>query len=275
MQKNWNQTNSKQLYLLHIPKTGGTSVSATLRHALSSRDLIWHKNARPPHNYDFSDFIFIDAHLGNSSRIISKNTEVACLVRNPIDRAVSNFLWIHDSVLSKNIRYKTIEKISDRLRYFLFEDEDYLFHQNIQSKFICNPVSDSVFSENFSFKYEEYSKTWFIENFPISAKLAIRNVNKFELVGTTDCHKEFMKSISIWMESNLGISVLEEDYEHALKSELNTENQLITTDILVEQLSSYELKRIIENNIIDYEVYRHVKNNQLFSASVEPSSVIV
>jgi hypothetical protein len=263
MQKIWRDRTHKQLYLLHIPKTGGTSVSATLGHSLDKAGLPWHKNARPPHNYDFSEFFFIDSHLGNCPKVISEETAVACIVRNPVDRSISNFLWIYNSVLMRNQKYYEMNNLMQRLRFYLFYDEDYLFHRNIQSRFICNSVSASVFFDDFVFGYEDYSKTWFIDETPVSAELAIQNLNTFQIVGTTENHNSFMDQVSQWVFLNLGLRVDRENYKFALKSEVEDMGNIITTNLLASELSTSEIHKIIENNNQDFEVYEYIKQNQV------------
>jgi hypothetical protein len=275
MQKNWKDKNPKQLYLLHIPKTGGTSVSATLGHLFDKAGLCWHKNARPPHNYNFSDFVFIDSHLGNCSKIISDETAVACLVRNPIDRSISNFLWIYNSVLMKNQRYYKISNILERLKFYLFDDEDYAFHRNLQSKFICNSVSPLVFSDDFKFNYEDYSKNWFIDDSAVSTELAIKNLNKFEIVGVTENHDKFMDQVSRWVFLNTGLKLNKDNYQFVLKSEVKNMGTVITTKALLSELNSLDILRIIENNQHDFEIYEYVKQNQITEPLGSPNSVIV
>lgn len=275
MQKIWKEPNPSQLYLLHIPKTGGTSVSATLRHQLDDAGLPWHRNARPPHDYDFSKFVYIDSHLGNSPKVISNTTTVACMVRNPIERSISNFLWIYESVLMKNKNYHEMKSLIDRLKFYLFDDEDYAFHRNIQSRFICGSVSDSVFLSDFEFSYVDYSKTWFINDSPISSELAINNLKGFHIVGTTENHDAFMDLVSEWIFSNLCIQVKREKRELALRSEVKEHGEIFTTDSLIHELSNAEKVCITENNKLDFEVYNYVKENQYFGDAASLSSVIV
>ena len=275
MQKIWKEQTHKQLYLLHIPKTGGTSVSATLGHSLDEACLPWHKNARPPHNYDFSEFVFIDSHLGNCPKVISEETTVACIVRNPVNRSISNFLWIYDSVLMKKQKYQEIGNILERLKFYLFHDENYLFHNNIQSKFICNSVSASVFSSDFKFGYEDYSETWFIDDSTVSTELVIQNLNSFQIVGITENHDEFMDQVSQWMLSNIGLKVDRKNYKFVLKSEIENMGNIITTNLLVAELSTPEIQKIIENNNHDFEVYEYIKQNQIDGGACLPNSVIV
>jgi len=260
MQKIWKDRKNKQLYLLHVPKTGGTSVSATLAPLLDKAGLPWHKNARPPHDYDFSEFVFIDSHLGNCLNVISKKTAVACMVRNPVNRSISNFLWIYNSILMKNQKYQEMNNLLERMRFYLFHDEDYSFHKNIQSKFICNSVSASVFSGDFIFSYEDYSKTWFIEDSPVSTELAIQNLNSFEIVGITENHKKFMDDISEWMFLNIGLMSSREEYEFALESKIEDMGSIITTKLLAAELSALEVEKIVENNEHDFEVHEYIKN---------------
>jgi len=258
-----NTENSKQLYLLHIPKTGGTSVAATLRHSLDQRSLKWHKNCRPPHAYSFSEFVFIDAHLGFSEQLVTKSTSVACLLRNPVDRAVSNFLWIHDSVLAKQKRYSQIEKIENRLRVYLFEDEEYLPHRNIQSKFICNSVDKSVFDSSFSFSYEDYSKTWFIKQDNVTIDSLISKLNTFEIVGTTEKHDYFLSDIVSWFLENYKIYVDNFHIEHAIKSQINYNEAIYETRALVDLLSNKEYDTVIELNQVDFAAYEYISKRQV------------
>jgi hypothetical protein len=249
---------NSQLYLLHIPKTGGTSVTATIRHSLNASGLQWHENTRPPHIDNYSKYVYIDAHLGLCKKIISPSTSVACLVRNPIDRSISNFLWIYERNILGNHKYEKISGILNKLYFYLFEDEEYAQHRNIQTRFICNSAQERIFSDDFFYTYGEYSVNWFLEDSNTDVNKAIFLLDSFEIVGITENHGIFMKKIRQWFKNNYMVNIPSSDLEHALKSKVHEDGKEVTTEDLKKMLSRNDTNRIITNNYMDYELHKYV-----------------
>jgi hypothetical protein len=252
---------NKQLYLLHIPKVGGTSVTAVVRSHLDNRGLgCYPNNFKPPHPKNFDGYAFIDSHLGLYPTLVNPGIEVACLVREPVGRAVSNFLWIYNSIIIKNEKYMEIDSVENRLKHYLFNDESYSSHKNIQTRFICNSLEDRAIDQSFTdYTYEEYSKTWFIKNENTSVEKAMQNIDNFSIVGTTCEHKQFVEKVVGWYRNEYKIGIPSDNTEYMQFTDLNIENQKYTTKLLSETLTKNEKSRIIEDNYMDYEIYEYIK----------------
>jgi hypothetical protein len=112
---------TKQLYFLHIPKTGGMNIVAKIRLNSTLDPFIGFNDSTIE---EFSSSNFIVGHFGKTPITKNKDISVACILRNPIERSISNFIHSYN-VAPQNVKdndtYKTIEKIEDKLRYYLFK----------------------------------------------------------------------------------------------------------------------------------------------------------
>jgi len=231
---------NKQFYLLHIPKTGGTSVSLSLYNSLHQNGLKSYPNKRPPHEKNLSEYVYIGAHLGRNPINSIDNLSVGCILRNPISRSISNFLWIKDSILEN--KYKNVK---DKLRHYLFEDPDYFDHYNIQTRFICNNQKPIDMID-----YQIWSRNWYLNN-KLDVNFAKSELDCFEIVGTQDKHRDFTVKVHDWFDKNYNIKIEYNIERHDLKSE--------TSEYLLNTLTKSEKEKILNNNYKDYELYAHAK----------------
>jgi hypothetical protein len=237
---------NKQFYLLHIPKTGGTSVSLSISNYLNEAGLSFYPNKRPPHDPNLDSYAYIGAHMGRNPIELIPNLSVGCLLRDPILRSISNFLWIKKTILDE--KYKDVISIEDKLRKYLFDDLDYMEHYNIQTRFICNK---QLFSEPFDYKI--WSQNWYLEN-NLDLNFAKSELDSFDIVGVQDNHRTFTLKVHDWFDKNYGFRVEYNTDRHDLKS--TNSNYLLST------LTKLEKQKILENNFKDYELYLYAKQKQ-------------
>ena len=255
-----------KLYFLHIPKTAGMTLSKSISHELKSNGISHYVNNIPPHNKDFNDNIFLSGHFGTYPIEYCSNFEVATVLRDPVERALSNFNYIHSMILERN-EYAKLSSISDQLKYYLFEDENFILHRNVQSRFICNPMDFKSISLNeysgemHRDKIAKYmmTKHWFVGNEKTDINYAKSQLDSFKIVGTTDKYNIFFKEVSSWFlnKYNLNIPYKENLIINKSFSHYNGENY--ETKDLKNLLTIKEYDRIIELNNIDYEVYEYAK----------------
>jgi hypothetical protein len=266
--------NSKRLYFLHIPKTAGRSLSSELKSELDKNDISSYISTQYPNEYPISDEIYISGHFGTYPIEKFTGISVSCLVRNPIEARVSYFNFIHGRNDLDTAKYRSIDSYLDKLKYYLFEDEGFLDHNNYQSRHICNPTDEVVFDDVNKFErniqeiYRSYDVelgsafNWFIKNDNTSFSNAKKMLDSFDIVNTVDSIDTHFKSISKWFKDNHEITIDLNPKKFVNSSSTLYKGRVYTTIDLVHMLTDKDKERILENNSIDYKVYSMIRERE-------------
>jgi hypothetical protein len=244
-----------KFYFLHIPKTAGTSIFIDVASNINKDKVSMFINGTPPYKKDFLKHDYIQAHIGTYPIGLVEDLTVGCMLRDPVDRSISNFLFIYEKLLKDDDKYLKYEKIEDKLRYYLFDDEFYFDHRNIQARFICNKPKNNIFNEKVN--YKEWSQNWCLENDKTSFEFAKKQLDSFDFVSTTDNFSVFLKNLESWFFENYSLSFNNKNTLRANESNLYNK---YTTSNLKELLQKNEIDDIINNNIIDFNLYNYIKN---------------
>jgi hypothetical protein len=264
--------NSKRLYFLHIPKTAGKSLGHEIGSELKKNNVPHYISTHYPNESDLSKEIYFSGHFGTYPIEKFPGISVSCLVRNPVEARVSYFNFIYGRNDLDVPKYNNITGYFNKLKYYLFEDEDFFVHNNYQSRYICNPTDKVVFeSRSFWEKNEEaihssynFSKgkgfTWFVNNENTSIENVTKMINSFDIVNTVDSIGIHYESISKWFLKNHNVELNLNPNTVVNASRTFFKGSMHTTKTLLENLTTKEKDRIIENNYIDYFVYNMVKD---------------
>jgi len=256
---------NRRLYFLHIPKTGGISVTSQIRNTLNKNSIPAYPPSSPPHDDIFNNYVYIQAHLANYPLDKTSNLDVATLLRNPVDRSISNFLFMYKNNSSFVERYSTIDSMINKLRFYLFEDEEYSYHRNIQSKFICGSPENNYYKDN-SFTLESLvnkrSKNWFLENNTPSLQQSLDKINSFTIVGTTEKINLFTSKVSDWFLNNYGLPIPFDNNLIVNYSSILYDGIEYNTQTLKDMLGDLDIEKVLENNLIDFELHDHLYNRE-------------
>jgi hypothetical protein len=259
-------TINKTLYFLHIPKTAGMTSGVALSQFLIANNLPKYPPSAPPHGDVSSEYAFIQGHLGRYPISKIENLSVATIVRDPIDRAISNFLYIYNRVLSGKEKYLNLKTLEEKLKYYLFTDPDYISHRNIQSKFICSEPEVNMFKDIPSDQESDYltrSKQWYLKDIDISFELVKENINNFEIVNTTNKVDTFVQRLVDWFNvnyENLEFKTLNNKIFNINDSSVKFGKQEYTTPSLKSSLSDQDIANFLDLNSIDFELYEYIYN---------------
>jgi hypothetical protein len=262
---------NKRLYFLHIPKTAGKSVGYELGNELNKHNISNYISTHYPNESDLSKEVYFSGHFGTYPIEKFPDISISCLVRNPIEARVSYFNFIFGRGDLDVPKYINIDGYINKLRYYLFEDEDFILHNNYQSRFICNPTDDVAFADiSFWEKNEEsiyrqhnFSKgkafSWFVNNDNTSIENAIKNIKSFDIVNTVESMESYYKSVAKWFLENYSIELNLNHNKIINSSHTLFNGSFYTTKKLLDMLTEKEKEKILENNSIDYQVYSMVK----------------
>jgi hypothetical protein len=259
-------TINKTLYFLHIPKTAGMTSGVALSQFLIANNLPKYPPSAPPHGDVSSEYAFIQGHLGRYPISKIDNLSVATLVRDPLDRAISNFLYIYNRVLSNREEYLNLKTLEAGLKYYLFDDPNYIPHRNIQSKFICSEPEENMFKDlpvDGQLDYENRSKQWYLKDIEITPELVTSYVDQFEIVNTTTNVLGFIDRLVDWFNTNypdLETKKITTEISNINNSSISFANKTYTTESIKTSLSDEEIAKFLDLNSIDFELYEYVYN---------------
>ena len=211
-------------------------------------------NPRPPYKKDLSEYNYIQAHIGTYPINKIENLSIACMLRDPVDRSISNFLWIYEKLLKHDKKYLNYSSMINKLKYYLFEDDFYFDHNNIQTRFLCNKSKEVVF--NNPINYKEWSKNWCLENNNTDIDYAKKQLDSFDIIDTLDNFNSFNNKIENWFMNNYSINFTKKIESKILESKIDN---IYTTKYLKSLLTKKDIDAIINNNILDFEIYNYVK----------------
>ena len=262
----------KQLYFLHIPKTAGKFVSHNIKNSISN-ELLYYISTHFPNNNEFlKSKIYISAHAGTYPIDLINDIDVATIVRDPISARSSYFNFIYPRYLKDRPEYISRETAREKFLYYLFEDQNFLIHNNYQSRFICNSQDPrswdpkAYYTKHMAEMMDNFHKgagfDWFIGNENTSVDNAIKNIDSFQIVNTLDNIGAFCGKIKDWFLLNHSIEI---NFDLNTKinvgpSKLNEEK--VSSEYFVNLLTQGEKDRVLELNSIDLQVYNFVKNKE-------------
>jgi hypothetical protein len=281
----------KGLYMWHIPKTGGLSISVIGIVLRAKNELSVFPTHNPELKFDpLFNYSYIQGHYGTLPVENNADLETAILLRDPLDRSISNFIWLYmEDVLTKIEPYKSMSSMIEKLKYYLFQDETFLMHRNMQTRFLSNKVAeetvnflyggDRATSISDDTSYPNMYIHWFLQDENTSINTAKLQIDKATILGVTDNHNLFTDKVTDWFRENYDLD-LTDDYNYYLEylktiktknlengidpylnfsNYTDTDGTVYTTESLKTLLTQEDIEQVYENNALDLELYNYAK----------------
>jgi hypothetical protein len=258
----------KRLYFLHIPKVGGMNISSSV---VLNKNISIYNTSNIYTVEDFYSAQYVYGHMGITPIKKDPNLSVACILRDPLKRFISNFIHsnnVSNSNLNQNKEYAKIKNIEDKLRYYLFEDSFYSTVNNFQSRSIFNEMKedafDNMFKKNSEKEYEQIEKKdnlWYLSNKTFCFEDIKNIVDSFDIIGTTENHDKFFENFSQWFLYNCNERILKNNnFPSKIK---NNQGYEYTTESLFNMLNKNEKDKFESMHSIDFELYRYVTDKNV------------
>jgi hypothetical protein len=272
----------KTLYNLHIPKCGGKGFQNLIPILEKNNLPVFTRESKNFINY--SDYVYVNVHYGSDPMDKNPSGDTSCLFRDPLDRLVSQFAWakMTGEYFKAFPKYEngTTEEL---LKHFLFDDVQLSANNNLQTKFVCNPISSAIFkilNSHPSFSEEESEQlqffanqgniesSWYIFDDRTSLDYAKQQIDKMTIIDTIENYDRYVSNVCNWFKENYGLDI-EQEFRDSLVTENPTFNYSIFTDSegiewttskLKALLTADEIAKVYENNALDLEVYNYVKS---------------
>lgn len=261
---------NKRLYFSHIPKTAGTFIIKNIWDSMKKNGLNYYPflSRDFPHKQSFTDYTFLAGHFGTYPIVKYPTLDVACLLRDPLDRMISYFNFLYEPRNKK--RYSHVGDYKDQLSFFLLEDPETKGYNNSQSRFLCNPANANIFGEA-SLSREQIDNQidsvepfmWFVDDKETSVQFAKTQIDALSISGTVEGLSLFTKNVSSWFEENYGFPIAFDLNKKSNTSSIEYDKKTYDTKMCRDLLSKEEVELFIKNNSIDYEVYRYVKTKEI------------
>lgn len=261
----------KQLYFLHIPKTCGKYVSHNIKKSLDDVSVPYYISTHFPNNHNFKNKIYTSIHAGTYPCEVVNGLDVATIVRHPVSARLSYFNFIYNRYLFHREEYASLTSVKDKLRYYLFEDQNFELHNNYQSRFICNSADPRSFDEKgyyevygaeimSQFRNEGKAFTWFVGNEKTSLEFAKSQIDSFTIKNTVEGIDLFKSNIADWFMTNHSIEIkfTEEPVNKSFTD--YGDGNMISSHDLIKFLTKDDIAQLLKNNYIDLEIYNYVRS---------------
>lgn len=161
------------------------------------------------------------------------------MFRDPVDRYISNFLYINKFVDESDIWKK--------LDIWLYDENVIKYQSNLQSKNLTKYTDEEWYNKSISYDLERADNGWCLEMSPLNVKEAKDMVDSLDLFGTFDNYYSFINKYDDLVESLYGFRSF-------------SNKNLINNNVIKINVPESKRKLIAEINNIDMELYDYVKS---------------
>jgi hypothetical protein len=184
---------------------------------------------------------FVSGHFGRMPIDHMKSPSVFCLLRDPVERFISYFKYTTGYITSK-------EDAQNNLEMWLYGEQSDK-QANLQSKFLTGKTNIHEFNRNIG-NFDAYiNNEWHLEGYSLdmdSIKESISNMNIY----TMENYNLFIDQFNLELKKQFGFTSFK-------YNEKSNESPSIKIEI-----SKKDRDRILELNLVDYEVYDYVRSNE-------------
>ena len=230
------------IYHLHIPRTSGVHIrnnvvpymlSKNVDHFASNRTLIdINKIAKSK---------FVSGHFGRMPIEKMESPEVFCLLRDPVERFISYFKYTTGYITSKEDAQKNLEM-------WLYGEQSEK-QSNLQSKFLTGSTDIEEFNRNIG-NFDAYiNNAWHLQGHSSDIEIIKKSIADINIY-TMENYDKFIDDFNSELKKQFGFTSFR-------YNEKSNESPSIKIDI-----SKADRERIMELNLIDYEVYDYVRSNE-------------
>lgn len=227
------------IYHLHIPRTSGIYIkNNVLPHLLSGGVEHFVSNRTEIKVDKLKKSKFVGGHFGLMPLDYMDNPSVFCLLRDPVERFISNFKYI----------LKMTNSIIDPYEEFdiWLNGEQSTVQSNVQSKFLTGKMNLSKFNQRPTIFMNSLRNNWFIEDYALDIKVIKNNINFFNCY-TMDNHNQFKKDLNEELYKQFNFITFKRDYKSNESPKLNI------------NITKKQIDKIKELNYLDIEVYEYVR----------------
>lgn len=222
---------------IHIPRCSGIYIKTHIVNDLKIRKIPYfatnHGEVFPK---TFADKRFISGHFGLTALKYRDDLINIGLVRNPLDRFISNFIYLHPSFKGAHLEAQ--------LENWLENPK----HHNLQARSL-NKNLDENFYNSLDHGIQRANESWCLEEGEVDIKEVKDFIDSMALIDTLDNHSSFISKLNDLCYDAYGF------YSFSNKNAINENFQTI-------KISESIKNKIEELNSLDMEIYDYVKTTR-------------
>lgn len=222
---------------LHIPRCSGIYIKTHIVNDLRAKKIPFfatnHGEIFPD---TFNDKKFISGHFGTTPLKYRNDLITVCLVRDPVDRFISNFIYMHRSFKGEHLDAQLEKWIENSKQH------------NIQARSLNKPLNEELYNS----KEHGFSRAldgWCLEDGEINISEIKSFIDSMRLVDTVDNHYNFINNLNKLIYETYGF------YSFSNRSQLNENFRKIV-------ISDTIRKKIEDLNSLDMEIYDYVRSKR-------------
>ena len=222
---------------IHIPRCSGIYIKTHIVNDLKTKGIPYfasnHSEIFP---YKFEGKNFISGHFGLTPLKYRKDLINIALVRDPVDRYISNFIYMNSSFKGAHLEAH-LEKWMDNDKQF-----------NLQAKSLSKNINEALYNSK-DHGVERAIDGWCFEEGPIDINSVKSFIDSIHLIDTIDNHNSFISKLNELCFQVYGF------YSFSNKNKIN------------DNFKSFEISKSVRNKIedlnsLDMEVYEYVKSTR-------------
>lgn len=222
---------------LHIPRCSGIYIKTHIVNDLRAKKIPFfatnHGEIFPD---TFNDKKFISGHFGTTPLKYRNDLITVCLVRDPVDRFISNFIYMHRSFKGAHLDAQLEKWIENSKQH------------NLQARSLNKPLNEELYNS----KEHGFSRAldgWCLEDGEINISEIKSFIDSMRLVDTVDNHYNFINNLNELIYETYGF------YSFSNRSQLNENFRKIV-------ISDTIRKKIEDLNSLDMEIYDYVRSKR-------------
>ena len=222
---------------LHIPRCSGIYIKSHIINDLMAKKIPFfatnHGEIFPD---TFNDKKFISGHFGTTPLKYRNDLITVCLVRNPVDRFISNFIYMHKSFKGLHLDAQLEKWIENPKQH------------NLQARSLNKPLNEELYNSK-SHGTLRAIDGWCLEDGEIKISEVKTFLDSIYLLDKLDNHDRFINNLNELIYKTYGF------YSFSNRNQLNKNfRKLIISD---------SIRKKIENlNSLDMEIYDYVKSKR-------------
>jgi len=184
---------------------------------------------------------FVSGHFGRMPIKKMNSPKVFCLLRDPVERFISYFKYTTGYITSK-------EDAQNNLDMWLYGNQSEK-QSNLQSKFLTGETDIDEFNRNIG-NFDAYiNNEWHLKGYSLDVDTIKKSISDIDIY-TMENYNMFINDFNSELKKQFGFT----SFKYNQKS---NESPSIKIDI-----SKADRERIMELNLVDYEVYDYVRSNE-------------